>query len=68
MNNRYNDNYSYLCKIKNYIKKKYNYDKFTILSIHMNKSFKNTKNMINYTNTKNLRNELKYANNIKKRL
>lgn len=49
MGNRYNDNYSDLCKIVDYIKETYEYDDFTILAIHTNKSFKNTKNIINYT-------------------
>jgi hypothetical protein len=49
MGNRYNDNYNELCKIANYIKETYEYDDFTILAIHTNKSFKNTKNIINYT-------------------
>lgn len=49
MNNRYNDNYSELLKIVNYIQETYNYDMFNILAIHTNKSFDNTNNIINYT-------------------
>jgi len=49
MGNRYSDNFNELCNIANYIEKKYNYDNFTILAIHTNKSYNNTKNIINYT-------------------
>jgi hypothetical protein len=49
MGNRYNDNYGDLLKIVDYIKETYDYDDFKILAIHTNKSFNNTKNIINYT-------------------
>ena len=49
LGNRYNDNYNDLCKIIDYIKNTYNYNDFTIVAIHTNKSFTDTKNMINYT-------------------
>ena len=51
MNNRYNDNYNVLLQIVNYITETYKYDNFTILSIHTNKSFSDTNNMVNYTIT-----------------
>ena len=51
MNNRYNDNYYDLSQIVNYITETYKYDNFTIVSIHTNKSFSDTKNIINYTIT-----------------
>lgn len=49
MNNRYNDNYNELCNIKDYIETKYEYTNFTILAIHVNKTYEDTKNIINYT-------------------
>ena len=49
MGNRYNDNYAELCNIAEFIEQKYNYDNFTILAIHTNKYYDNTKNIINYT-------------------
>jgi len=49
MGNRYNDNYNELCKIEQYIKETYKYEDFTILAIHTNKSYNNTKNILNYT-------------------
>lgn len=49
MNNRYNDNYDGLCKLRDYIENKYEYNNFTILAIHMNKTYIDTKNIINYT-------------------
>ena len=49
MNNRYNDNYDELCKLRDYIENKYEYNNFTILAIHMNKTYFDTKNIINYT-------------------
>jgi len=49
MGNRYNDNYNELCKIENYIKETYNYDNFTILAVHINKTFADTNNILNYT-------------------
>lgn len=51
MGNRYNDNYGDLCAIVEYIKATYGYDNFTIAAIHMNKSYADTKNIINYTIT-----------------
>jgi hypothetical protein len=48
MNNRYNDNYTELNKIVTYITNTYTYDNFKILSINTNKSFKDTKHIINY--------------------
>jgi len=49
----YNDttNYHDLCKIRDFIinQYEYNYDNFTIMAIHTNKSYKNTDNMINYS-------------------
>jgi len=51
--NKDNDttNYDDLLKIKDFIINKYdyNYDNFTIMAIHTNKSYKNTDNMINYS-------------------
>lgn len=49
LGNRYNDNYTELCNIENYIKERYKYDNFTILAVHTNKFYSNTKNIINYT-------------------
>jgi len=49
MNNRYNDNYYYLKQIKEYIQDTYDYNNFTILAIHTNKDYPDTKNIINYT-------------------
>jgi hypothetical protein len=49
MNNRYNDNYSQLSKIVEYIIETYKYDNFKILCIHTNKSFIDTNNIVNYT-------------------
>jgi len=49
MGNRYNDNYGGLCKIKEYIQDTYNYNNFTILAIHTNKSYNDTENIINFT-------------------
>jgi hypothetical protein len=49
MNNRYNDNYNELSKFVEYIINTYQYDNFKILCIHVNKSFSDTNNMINYT-------------------
>ena len=51
MGNRYSDNYAELCNIVEFIKNTYMYDNFTILAIHTNKSYDNTKNIINYTIT-----------------
>ncbi len=49
MNNRYNDNYNELSKIVEYIIQTYKYDDFRVLCIHTNKSFNDTKNIINFT-------------------
>lgn len=49
LNNRYNNNFNELCKIQDYIIDTYKYDNFSILAIHTNKCFDNTKNIINYT-------------------
>ena len=49
MNNRYNDNYSQLAKIVEYLIKTYEYDNFKILCIHTNKTFIDTNNILNYT-------------------
>jgi len=49
MNNRYNDNYSELLKIVDYIIKTYKYDNFKLLCIHNNKIFVDTNNINNYT-------------------
>lgn len=49
LGNRYNDNYKELCNIKKYIEEEYEYSNFKILAIHVNKSFNNTENIINYT-------------------
>jgi hypothetical protein len=49
MNNRYNNNYSQLSTLVEYIINTYKYDNFQLLCIHTNKSFANTKNIINFT-------------------
>jgi hypothetical protein len=49
MNNRYNDNYNQLSKLVEYITQTYKYDNFKLLCIHTNKSFNDTKNIINFT-------------------
>ena len=49
MNNRYNDNFSQLSKIVDYIIETYKYNDFKILCIHTNKSFNDTNNIINFT-------------------
>jgi len=46
--NRYNDNYSELCNIREFIKNTY-HNNFTILAIHINKTYENAENIINYT-------------------
>ena len=48
MSNRYHDNYKELGLIAEYIQLKYN-TSFTILAIHTNQSYENTKHIINYT-------------------
>lgn len=48
LGNRYNDNYEELNKIKNYIENNYKYSNFTILAVHMNKTYQDTENIINY--------------------
>ena len=50
MNNRYNNNYTYLTKLISYIKT-HGYDDFTVAAVHTNKEFINTRNLINYTIT-----------------
>lgn len=49
MNNRYNDNYNDIIQFRDYIIDTYNNNNFTILSIHTNKSYEDTNNIINYT-------------------
>jgi hypothetical protein len=49
MNNRYNDNFNDLLKIVDYIIETYKYDDFKLLCIHVNKSFADTNNIVNYT-------------------
>lgn len=49
LNNRCNDNYNELLNIRNFITNTYKYDNFTIAAIHTNKTFKNEKNILNYT-------------------
>jgi hypothetical protein len=49
MNNRYNDNYNQLTKLVEYIIETYQYDNFKILCVHTNKSFTDTKHIINFT-------------------
>lgn len=48
MNNRYNNNYSDIQKIVDFIIDKYSYNNFKVLCIHTNKSFEDTQNIINY--------------------
>ena len=52
MNNRYNDNYAGLCKLVQYLIETYNYDNFSIVAIHTNKVYNNTKNI--YKNLLNI--------------
>jgi len=49
MGNRYNDNYSNLVKISEYIQTKYNYSDFLILAVHTNKEFEDTDTIKNVT-------------------
>jgi hypothetical protein len=49
MNNRYNDNYSDLKALRDYIINTYKYTDFTILAIHTNKLFEPEPNFIHYT-------------------
>jgi len=49
MGNRYHDNYKDLCNLMDYIVKKYHYDDCVLLAIHVNKSYENTKHILNYT-------------------
>lgn len=49
MGNRYNDNFAELVNIQEYIKEKYNYDDFTILAIHTNRKYSDTKHIKNFT-------------------
>lgn len=49
MNNQFNDNYSALLQIVDYLKQTYNYSDFKMVCIHMNKTFPNTENILNYT-------------------
>jgi len=46
---RYNDNYSDILKLRDYIIEKYEYTDFLILAIHTNKIFENQANIVNYT-------------------
>lgn len=47
--NKYRDNYNELIKIRDFIKAKYNYNKFTIAAVHTNKLYEDIDNIINYT-------------------
>lgn len=49
LGNRYNDNYGDLCKIKDYILNKYQYNNFKIVAIHTNKTYTDSDHIINYT-------------------
>ena len=49
MGNRYNNNMDELIKLKEYLIERYGYDTFTIVAIHVNKTFEDCKNIINYT-------------------
>ena len=49
MGNRYTNAMEDLINLKDYIIQTYNYDDFTILAVHVNKSFEDTKHIINYT-------------------
>lgn len=49
MGNRYHDNYKDLCNLMEYIVIKYNYEDCDLLAIHVNKSYENTKHIMNYT-------------------
>jgi hypothetical protein len=49
MGNRYRSNYTDICKIRDTLLNKYSYNNFTILAIHMNKTYTNTDNIYNYT-------------------
>lgn len=49
MNNQVNDNYTVLLQIVDYLKQTYQYADFKLLCIHMNKTFPNTENILNYT-------------------
>lgn len=47
MNNRYEDNYAHLQALVDYLRATYEYDDFTILAIHTNQTFPDTKNILN---------------------
>jgi len=49
MGNRYRDNYTDICKIRDMLLNTYSYNNFTILAIHMNKTYTQTDNIYNYT-------------------
>jgi hypothetical protein len=49
MGNRYNDNYGDLIKLRDYIRATYHHDNFMIAAVHMNKTFANGPNIVNYT-------------------
>ena len=46
--NRYLDNYKELCLIVKYLENTYHYSDFKILAVHVNKTFKDTDNIVNY--------------------
>jgi hypothetical protein len=47
-NNKYNDNYTGLIKLRDYIIDTYKYTDFMILAFHTNKTFDNTQCIVNY--------------------
>jgi hypothetical protein len=49
MNNRYNDNYGDLLKLRDYIIETYKFTDFLILAVHTNKIYENQDNIVNYT-------------------
>jgi len=51
MNNRYNDNYGDLLRLRNWLIETYRSTDFLFLAIHTNKSFPNDTRIINYTIT-----------------
>lgn len=48
MGNMYLDNYGTLCEIRDYLRQTYAYDNFSILAIHINKTYIDKDCMINY--------------------
>jgi hypothetical protein len=51
MNNRYNDNYADLLRLRRWLIETYQSTDFLVLAIHTNKFFPNEENMVNYTIT-----------------